>query len=90
MSVDRRKLRLKAIKADISGNAMSIWNVLFAYINKDGSCFPNMRTIANDSKKSVSSVKRGLRELEKVGLITKTHRYHRNGGQTSNLYEVCE
>jgi DNA-binding transcriptional ArsR family regulator len=50
-----------------------------------GRCDPSVETIAGDLGISERSVRNGLRELEKNGLITTTHRTRRTGRGKRNL-----
>lgn len=65
--------------------------VLYAIIdhanNKTGECYPSLKTLAKETKLSLSSVQRGIKELLLAGLIKKKARFRaENGSQTSNLY----
>ena len=65
--------------------------VLVLHCNKEGECFPSIKTIAAKCGYGVSTVKRALDELVKAGYIVKQARFdeRKNGGQTSNLYTLC-
>ncbi|MDE8333302.1 helix-turn-helix domain-containing protein [Erysipelothrix rhusiopathiae] len=54
------------------------------------SCFPSVKTIAADLGISVSTVRRGIRTLEKNGYIRKEARFRENNGNSSNLYTLIE
>lgn len=58
--------------------------------NQDGVCWPSIRTTATDLKLSRSTVKRALRDLEKLGYIENRRRCRCNGGNTSNFYRIKE
>lgn len=64
--------------------------VVYLYLrsrcDKEGKCFPSIKTIARDLDLSQSTIKRALRELESHGYIKKIARYRENKGNTSNLY----
>jgi len=51
-------------------------------------CFPSITRIAEIVGKSISTVKRAVRELCKYGAIERNPRFRKDGGQTSNLYKV--
>lgn len=66
--------------------AKAVYMYLRSRCDKEGKCFPSIKTIANDLDLSTSTVKRALRELESHGYIKKIARYRENKGNTSNLY----
>jgi len=53
-------------------------------------CFPSLSRIAEIVGKSISTVKRAVRELCKYGAIERNPRFRKDGGQTSNLYKVAQ
>lgn len=66
--------------------AKAVYMYLKSRSDKEGKCFPSIKTIANDLDISQSTVKRALRELESNGYIKKVARYRENKGNTSNMY----
>ena len=58
--------------------------------NKQGQCWPGIKTIAKDLNLSHSTVKRALDDLCKADLVEKTRRKRENGSLTSNLYSLKE
>lgn len=56
--------------------------------NKEGQCWPGIKTIARELHLSVSTVKRALNDLQQHGYLKKATRLRENGGTTSNLYTV--
>lgn len=77
------------IEANVSDSAIRVYSALCRFADKDnGSCFPSHMTIGKKCNKSVSAVKRALKELENVGAITIEPRFIDDKGQTSNLYTV--
>lgn len=61
------------------------------HYNKEGQCFPYIKTIAKECGYSVNTVKRALDDLVKAGFVTKEARFdtgRKHGGQTSNLYTL--
>lgn len=56
---------------------IAIYNCLAEFSNQEGFCFPSHKTIADKIGASVSSVQRGIRQLIKLGIISKKRkRYH--------------
>lgn len=56
--------------------------------NTNQTCFPSLNRIAQIVGKSISTIKRAMRELCKYGAVERTPRYRKDGGQTSNLYKI--
>lgn len=68
--------------------AKAVYMYLKDRANKEGQCWPGIKTIARELGLSVSTVKRALHDLEQRGYLEKTARLRENGGATSNLYTV--
>lgn len=63
--------------------------VAFYLINRadrEGTCFPGVKTIAKECNISTRTVQRALNDLEEVGFLVRESRFHVQGGQRSNLY----
>ena len=58
--------------------------------NTKQTCFPSLNRIAQIVGKSISTIKRAVRELCRYGAIKRAPRFRKDGGQTSNLYEIVE
>lgn len=56
--------------------------------NENGECWPAIPTIASDLKLSTSTVRRGIRDLKKAGLIETEQRYRKKGGKSSLLFRL--
>jgi len=74
--------------ADLPARARLVYMYLQDRANKDGACWPAVKTIARDLKLSRSTVKRALRDLEQTGYLEKQERHRKNGSCTSNLYTL--
>ena len=81
----------RAFSSELKPRARLVLQVLVLHCNKEGECFPSIKTIAAKCGYGVSTVKRALDELVKAGYIVKQARFdeRKNGGQTSNLYTLC-
>ena len=81
----------RAFSSDLRPRARLVLQVLILHCNKEGECFPSIKTIAAKCGYGSSTVKRALDELVKAGYIVKEARFdeRKNGGQTSNLYTLC-
>ena len=71
---------------ELSHRAVTVYVYLRDRSNKEGSCWPGVKTIARELKLSPRTVQRAVRDLEKVGLVTRQARYRENGSYTSNKY----
>ena len=74
---------------DLSFSAQSIYRYLRYRQGQNKNSHPSHRRIAEDTKCSVSTVKRAIDELIKAGHIEKINRRRANGSKTSNVY-VCK
>ncbi len=61
--------------ADLPHRAVAVYMYLKDRTNKDGTCWPSIRTVALD-------------DLCKAGFLAKEDRWRENGGRTSNLYRI--
>ena len=77
-------------KADLPHRAVAVYLYLNDRADKDGTCFPAIRTIAKELRISVSTVKRAISDLERNGFIRKKQRWRENGGKSSLLYEIVK
>lgn len=78
--------------SDLKPRARLVLQCLIYHANKDGFCFPSIKTIAAECGYGLSTIKRALNDLCEAGYIEKTARFdeRKNGGQTSNLYALAE
>lgn len=81
----------KAFSSELRPRARLALQVLVLHCNKEGECFPSIKTIAAKCGYGISTVKRALDELVEAGHIIKQARFdeRKNGGQTSKLYTLC-
>lgn len=74
---------------DLSFAAQSIYRYLRYRQGRKEFCYPSNKKIAEDTKCSVSTVKRAINELVKAGHLEKKNRRRSNGSKTSNVY-ICK
>ncbi len=74
--------------SELSHRAKAVYIYLKDHANKQGACWPGIKTIAAGVSLSRSTVKRALDDLVRAGLVEKSNRWRENGGLTSNLYRV--
>ena len=81
----------RAFSSELRPRARLVLQVLVLHCNKEGECFPSIKTIAAKCGYGISTVKRALDELVEAGYIVKQARFdeRKNAGQTSNLYTLC-
>ena len=73
---------------ELSHRAKTVYMYLKDHADKQGRCWPGIKTIAAELDMSRSTVKRALDDLCKEGLISKEPRWRENGSYTSNLYKI--
>ena len=73
---------------ELSHRAKAVYIYLKDHANKEGTCWPGIKTIAAGVSLSRSTVKRALDDLVKAGLVEKASRWRENGSLSSNLYYV--
>ena len=56
--------------------------------NAKGECWPSIKKMAGELKLSVSTIRRGIKDLEKEGLLETKQRYRKNGGNSSLAYTI--
>lgn len=73
---------------DLPHRAVAVYMYLRDRADKEGKCFPSVKTIARDLNLSVRTVFRGINDLEQAGLLQKEERWRNNGGRSSSVYTV--
>ena len=63
--------------------AVAVYTYLYDRANKNGECWPSIKTIAGDIKLSPATVRRAIMDLRKAGLIETKQRYRDKGGKGS-------
>ena len=73
---------------ELSPKVKSAFIYLKNHANRQGTCWPDINTIAEELSLSHSTVKRAMDDLVKSGLVKKSSRWRENGSLTSNLYWI--
>lgn len=73
---------------DLPHRAIAVYTYLHDRANKNGECWPSVKTIAGDIKLSPATVRRAIKDLKRVGLIKTEQRYREKGGKSSLLYKI--
>ena len=68
--------------------AIAVYTYLYDRANKNGECWPSVKTIAGDIKLSPATVRRAIKDLRKSGLIETQQRFRKQGGKSSLLYII--
>lgn len=74
--------------SELNHRARAVYMYLKDHADKQGRCWPGIKTIAAELDMSRSTVKRALDDLCKERLISKEPRWRENGSYTSNLYKI--
>ena len=74
--------------SDLSHRARAVYMYLMDRADRQGTCWPGIRTISRELGLSRSTVKRALDDLCRAGLVVKESRWRENGSLTSNLYRL--
>lgn len=75
---------------DLSHRAVAVYTYLYERANKNGECWPSVKTIAGDIKLSPATVRRAIKDLRKVGLIETKQQYRENGAKSSLLIKLTK
>ena len=73
---------------ELSHRGKAVYIYLKDHANKEGTCWPGIKTIASGVSLSRSTVKRALDDLVRAGLVEKARRWRGNGSLSSNLYQL--
>ncbi len=73
-------------RSDLSHRARAVYMCLRDHADKEGKCWPGIKTIARELHLSRSTVKRALEDLYQSKLVTKKSRKRDNGGDSTNMY----
>ena len=72
-------------QSDLPSRAIAVYLYLRGRANKEGVCWPAIPTMARELKMSESTVRRGVRDLEKAGFLSVEERFRWNKADSSNL-----
>ena len=73
---------------ELNHRAKAVYIYLKDHANKEGTCWPGIKTIAAGVSLSRSTRKRALDDLARAGLVEKSSRWRENGSLSSNLYQI--
>ena len=75
-------------RTELPHRAVAVYIYLADRTNENNECWPAIPTIAADLKYAPSTVRRGIRDLKKAGLIETEQRYRKKGGKSSLLFRL--
>lgn len=75
-------------RTELPHRAVAVYIYLADRTNENNECWPAIPTIAADLKFSASTVRRGIRDLKKAGLLKTEQQYRKNGGKSSLLFRL--
>ena len=73
-------------QSELPSRAIAVYLYLRGRANKEGVCWPAIPTMARELKMSESTVRRGVRDLEKAGFLMVEERFRWNKADSSNYY----
>ena len=75
-------------RTELPHRAVAVYIYLADRTNENNECWPAIPTIAADLKYSSSTVRRGIHDLKKAGLLETEQRYRKKGGKSSLLFRL--
>ena len=75
-------------RTELPHRAVAVYIYLADRTNENNECWPAIPTIAADLKYSPPTVRRGIRDLKKAGLIETEQRYRKKGGKSSLMFRL--
>lgn len=75
-------------RTELPHRAVAVYIYLADRTNENNECWPAIPTIASDLKLSPSTVRRGIRDLKKAGLLETEQQYRKNGGKSSLMFRL--
>lgn len=77
-------------QSDLPSRAITVYLYLRGRANREGVCWPAIPTMARELKLSESTIRRGVRDLEKAGFLVVEERFRLNKADSSNLYVLTK
>ena len=75
-------------RSELPHRAVAVYIYLANRTNENNECWPAIPAIAADLKYSPSTVRRGIRDLKKAGLLETEQQYRKNGGKSSLMFRL--
>jgi len=77
----------RVVWADLPAHLKFTALIIANYANDEGYAYPGRERIAEHMRQSVRQVARNIRELEELGVLSRSHRGKHGGGRGSNSYQ---
>lgn len=75
-------------RTELPHRVVAVYIYLADRTNENNECWPAIPAVASDLKLSPSTVRRGIRDLKKAGLLEIEQRYRKEGGKSSPLFRL--
>lgn len=75
-------------RTEMPHRAVAVYIYLADRTNENNECWPAIPTIASDLKLSPSTVRRGIRDLKKAGLLETEQRYKKRRQKQSVIRQI--
>ena len=75
-------------RTELPHRAVAVYIYLADRTNENNECWPAIPTIASDLKLSPSTVRRGIRDLKKAGLLETEQRYKKRRQEQSVIRQI--
>ena len=75
-------------RTELQHRVVAVYIYLADRTYENNECWPAIPTVASDLKLSPSTVRRGIRDLKKAGLLEIEQRYRKEGGKSSLLFRL--
>lgn len=75
-------------RTELPHRAVAVYIYLADRTNENNECWPAIPTIASDLKLSPSTVRRGIRDLKKAGLLETEQRYKKRRQKQSVIRQI--
>ena len=75
-------------RTELPHRAVAVYIYLADRTNENNECWPAIPTIASDLKLSPSTVRRGIRDLKKAGLLETEQRYKERRQEQSVIRQI--
>lgn len=73
---------------DLPHRTVAVYTYLCDRTDKNGECWPSVKTIAGDIKLSSATVRRAIKDLRKAKLPVTKQRYRDNGSNNLLTYKI--
>ena len=83
-------LELEHEGSPLTGGDLRTYIALRSYADRNGDCYPKLKTVAARARTSLASVKRAVAKFADLNLIEITHQYRDDGSLRSSRYHMVD